>query len=143
MQVITPINIRYGETDQMGIVYHANYLLYFEDARTHFLNEAGYPYFKIEEAGYLSPVVNVEIQYGEPLRYGDAALVRTRVVENRPTKTVYAYEVFREGMNLDEDRPLATGRSTHCIVDAANFKPQSIKRVLPELFERYSEVLEP
>lgn len=143
MRVCTPINIRYGETDQMGIVYHANYLLYFEDARTHFLNEAGFPYAEMEDAGYLSPVVSVEINYGEPLRYGDAAVVRTRVVENRPTKTVYAYEIFREGMDFDADRPLATGRSTHCIVDASTFKPQSIKRALPGLYARYNEILEP
>ena len=110
----------------MGIVYHANYLLYFEDARTRFLEAIGFPYDHIEQAGYLSPVTHFECDYGAPLRYGDTAVVRTRVVSSRPTKTVYC-----------------TGRSTHCLVDAETFKPVSLKRAVPELYERYLEVLEP
>ena len=133
MRVCTPITIRYAETDMMGIVYHANYLLYFEDARTAFLEAVGYPYKKIEEAGYLSPVVGFAVDYGEPLRYGDVAVVRTRVASSRPTKTVYAYEVFRQGQDLD----------THCLVDAKTFKPVNMKRAIPELYARYAEVLEP
>ena len=125
MRVCTPITIRYAETDMMGIVYHANYLLYFEDARTRFLEAIGFPYD------------------GAPLRYGDTAVVRTRVVSSRPTKTVYAYEVFREGQDLDVEKPCCTGRSTHCLVDAETFKPVSLKRAVPELYERYLEVLEP
>ena len=127
----------------MGVVYHANYLLYFEDARTAFLEAIGHPYKLIEQAGFMSPVTHMECNYGPPLRYGDVAIVRTRVVLARPTKTVYAYEVFREGQDLDHDRPLATGRSTHCLVDASTFKPVSIKKVMPELHARYQEVVEP
>lgn len=143
MRVCTPITIRYGETDMMGIVYHANYLLYFEDARTAFLEAIGFPYSAIEEAGFISPVVSFSCDYGEPLRYGDVAVVRTRVVSSRPTKTVYAYEVFKQGQNLDTAKPCCTGRSTHCLVDATTFKPVSLKRSLPGLYARYAEVLEP
>lgn len=143
MRVCTPITIRYAETDMMGIVYHANYLLYFEDARTSFLEAIGFPYARIEEAGYLSPVTHFECDYGMPLRYGDAAVVRTRVVLSRPTKTVYAYEVFREGQDMNTEKPCCTGRSTHCLVDATTFKPVSIKRVMPDLLACYEEVLEP
>ena len=81
----------------MGVVYHANYLLYFEDARTAFLEAIGYPYARIEEAGFMSPVTHMECDYREPLRYGGGAVVRTRVVSSRPTKTVYAYEVSGKG----------------------------------------------
>ena len=56
MKVCTAIPVRYAETDKMAVVYHANYLLYFEDARTRFLEELGYPYARIEQAGYMSPV---------------------------------------------------------------------------------------
>lgn len=143
MRVCTPITIRYAETDMMGIVYHANYLLYFEDARTSFLEAIGFPYARIEEAGYLSPVTHFECDYGMPLRYGDTAIVRTRVVLSRPTKTVYAYEVFREGQDMGTEKPCCTGRSTHCLVDATTFKPVSIKRVMPDLLACYEEVLEP
>ena len=143
MRVCTPITIRYAETDMMGIVYHANYLLYFEDARTAFLEAIGFPYERIEKAGLVSPVVDLSVSFGEPLRYGDIATVRTRVVSSRPTKTVYAYEVFKQGQDPDTARPCCTGRSTHCLVDAETFKPVSVKRALPELYARYAEVIEP
>lgn len=143
MRVCTPIHIRYAETDKMGIVYHANYLLYLEDARTDFLKAIGYPYARMEEAGYLSPVVSCTLNYGEPLRYGEGAVVRTRVVVNRPTKTVYAYEVFREGQDMEHDKPCLTAHSTHCVVDAKTFKPVSIKRTFPELYELYDQACEP
>lgn len=143
MRVCTPITIRYAETDKMGVVYHANYLLYFEDARTAFLDEMGYSYERIEQAGYLSPVVHFECDYGLPLRYGDVAIVRTRVVELRPTRTIYAYEVFRQGQDPDGEKPCCTGRSTHCLVDAKTFKPVNMKKVTPRLYQRYQEVVEP
>lgn len=142
MRVCTPIHIRYAETDKMGIVYHANYLLYLEDARTDYLEKLGFPYEKMEEAGYLSPVVDCQLTYGAPLHFGDTAVVRTRVVSNRPTKTVYAYEVFREGQDFEHDRPCLTGTTTHCVVDAQTFKPVSVKRVFPELFELYAAACE-
>lgn len=127
----------------MGIVYHANYLLYFEDARTEFLKAVGCPYSELEEAGFLSPVVNVNITYGAPLTYGDTAIVQTRVIESRPTKTVYAYEVYKQGQRIGVDKPCCTATTTHCVVDAETFRPQSIKKVAPKLYERYREVMEP
>ncbi|MEG2982590.1 MAG: thioesterase family protein, partial [Raoultibacter sp.] len=64
MQVQVPIKIRYAETDCMGVVYHANYLLYFEDARNAFLEAIGQSYDAIEASGYMSPVVSVNCSYG-------------------------------------------------------------------------------
>lgn len=142
MIVDVPIKVRYAETDQMGVVYHANYLLYMEDARTAFLEAAGYPYAQMEEQGFLSPVVDVRLSYGSPLRYGQTVIVRICVVSNRPTKTTYAYQFFTEDMDFEHDKPLATAESTHCIVDANTFKPTSIKRALPELYELYNTLVE-
>lgn len=143
MRVTSIIHVRYAETDMMGIVYHANYLLYFEDARTEFLEAVGYPYSKLEELGYLSPVVNVNITYGSPLTYGDTASIVTRVIESRPTKTVYAYEVYKQGQEIGIDKPCCTATTTHCVVDRTTFRPQSIKKVAPDLYARYLEVREP
>ena len=71
----TPIKVRYGETDMMGVVYHANYLLYFEDARIDFLDALGFSYAeRIEGAGYMSPIHDIEIHYKAPLRYGEAGI---------------------------------------------------------------------
>lgn len=67
MHVDTPIKVRYGETDMMGVVYHANYLLYFEDARIDFLDALDFSYSEqIEDAGFMSPIHAVEIQYKSP-----------------------------------------------------------------------------
>lgn len=143
MKLDVPITIRYAETDMMGVVYHANYLLYFEDARTKFLEAIDYPYERVEEAGYISPVVNVAIDYRVPLRYGEHAIVRTYVSELKATRTVFSYEVYCKGQNLETEKPHATGQTTLCLVQAGDFKPVSIKRVLPELYRKYQEVLEP
>ncbi len=143
MKVDTSITVRYGETDMMGVVYHANYLLYFEDARINFLRVIGIPYEEIEEAGFMSPVVSLSINYVQPLRYGDVAIVRTYIISSRPTKTTYAYEVFKKGQDLEVDTPCCTGQTMHCLVDKETFKPMSVKRDMPRLYERYAEVLEP
>lgn len=142
MQVRTPISVRYAETDMMGVVYHANYLLYFEDGRTDFLEKIGFPFVEFEKRGYLCPVYQVDLQYGEPLRYGEGAFVLTSVVENRPTRTTYLQQVFREGADPAVDKPLVSGHVTACIVEKDTFKPISIKRRFPELFELYDRFLD-
>lgn len=142
MRTVMPFTIRYSETDMMGVVHHASYLLYFEDARTDFLNRIGFPYRQIEAAGLMSPVVDLQCSYGRPLVYGDEPLIRTRVVCNGQAKTVYAYELFKCADDLEAGRPCCTGRSTHCVVDRDTFRPVSIKRRLPELYAKYEEVLE-
>lgn len=141
MQVRTPIKVRYAETDMMGVVYHANYLLYFEEARTDFLEKIDHPFTEFEERGYLCPVYAVDLQYGEPLRYGEDAFVLTTVVENRPTKTKYLQQVFRADADPAVDKPLVSGHVTACIVEKESFKPISIKRHFPELYEYYSTIV--
>lgn len=96
MHVHTPIKVRYGETDMMGVVYHANYLLYFEDARIDFLDALNFSYAeRIEDAGYMSPIHDIEIHYRAPLRYGEAGVVRTSIAKNLPMRTVYRQQVYR------------------------------------------------
>ena len=143
MITYTPVKVRYGETDKMGIVYHANYLLYFEDGRTDFLEQAGFPYASIEERGYLCPAYSAELSWRAPLRYGDDAVVETRVIANGGTKTIYQQRVFRAGDDPAVDKPVAEGRITACTVDRDTFKPVSIKRELPDLYERYNALIEP
>lgn len=144
MRFTTSIPVRYAETDKMGIVYHANYLLYCEDARTNLLEQLGFPYCEyMEDKGYLSPVVNINVTYGTPFRYGDTVVMRTRIITNRLTKTVYAYEFFDSTQDMDVDKPHATATSTHCVIEADSFKPINIKKVFPELYEKYNEILEP
>jgi len=154
MHVHTPITVRYGETDMMGVVYHANYLLYFEDARIDFLNAVGYPYDEyIEQAGYMSPIYGLEVQYRSPLRYGEAAFVRTSVARSLPMRTVYSQQIFRaeDAAGTDEAgepllragaTPLVDGLVTLCVVERDTFRPVSLKRTFPDLHRLYGEIIE-
>lgn len=136
------IPVRYAETDKMGVVYHANYLLYFEVARTDFLEKLGFPYDRLEAEGLMSPVLDVHLSYGSPLTFGDVAIVRTRIIKVTPVKTTYAYEVYKEGQTPGVDKPCCTGTSLHCLVNSADFKPVSQKHAAPELYAAYKEACE-
>ena len=153
MHVHTPIKVRYGETDMMGVVYHANYLLYFEDARIDFLDALGFSYAeRIEGAGYMSPIHDIEIHYKAPLRYGEAGVVRTSVAKNLPMRTVYRQQVYRaEGTaaaschepHLREGAtPLVDALVTVCVVERDTFKPVSLRRTFPDLYAKYAEIVE-
>lgn len=154
MHVHTPIKVRYGETDMMGVVYHANYLLYFEDARIDFLDAVGYPYDEyIEQAGYMSPIYGLQVQYRSPLRYSEAAFVRTSVAQSLPMRTVYRQQVFRadDAAGTDEAgepllhegaTPLVDGLVTLCVVERDTFRPVSLKRTFPDLHRLYGEIIE-
>lgn len=143
MYVDTPIQVRYAETDMMGVVYHANYLLYFEDSRLEFLKALDFDYNKeVEQAGYMSPIHSVEIRYGAPLHYGEAGFVRTTISKSAPMKTVYHQRVYRADDDPEVDQPLVEGYVTVCVVDRESFKPVNIKREFPELYAKYAAVIE-
>lgn len=143
MHVDTPITVRYGETDMMGVVYHANYLLYFEDARLDFLEALDFSYTdEIEGAGYMSPIISVEMRYRTPLRYGERGFVRTTISESAPMRTTYHQRVYKEGDDPEVDAPLVDGYVTACVVERDTFKPVNMKRTFPKLYAQYAEVVE-
>lgn len=142
MKTTLHITPRYAETDQMGVIHHATYLLYMEDARTAFLDELGMPYASIENAGYLSPVVSVEVNYGTSLVYGRSVEVTAWLSRVTPVKLEYSYE-FRQGGEDATSKPNATAKSVHCLVRKGDFKPVSMKRAVPELYEKYVQAVEP
>lgn len=143
MHVDTPIRPRYGEVDMMGVVYHANYLLYFEDARLDFLNALDFSYNEeVEQAGYMSPIFAIEVKYGAPLRYGEAGFVRTTIEKNGPMKTIYRQRVFHAEDTAGET-PLVDALVTLCVVERETFKPVNIKKAFPRLYAKYAEAMEP
>jgi acyl-CoA thioester hydrolase len=105
------ITVRYAETDMMGIVYHANYLTWFEIGRTHLLKELGLPYRQLETDGYRLPVLEISAKYSRPALYDDALAIVTRLREKPLLRIRLDYEVHR-GEEL-----LATGESVHAFVD--------------------------
>lgn len=154
MHVHTPIKVRYGETDMMGVVYHANYLLYFEDARIDFLDALDFSYAeRIEGAGFMSPIHDVEIHYHAPLRYGEEGFVRTSVAKSLPMRTIYRQQVYRaadaagegehgEPLLREGAAPLVDALVTVCVVERDTFKPVSLKRTFPDLLACYNEIAE-
>ena len=92
----TEIRVRYGETDQMGVVYHANYAQYFEVGRTEWLREFGLTYSRMEEEGIMLPVVSLTINYKNSARYDDVLKVKTQL-EKMPTASIeFEYELRNE-----------------------------------------------
>jgi len=89
------IRVRYAETDQMGIVYHANHLTYLEEGRTGLMESLGFPYADVERRGFAMAVRRVNVRYRQPARYGDEVLVRTSVERCRGASILYAYELER------------------------------------------------
>ncbi len=108
------IRVIYGDTDQMGVVYYANYLRWFEAGRTEFLRAKGLSYSDFEAREKLIlPVVEAGVSYRQPARYDDLVAVETRLVEARRASARFAYDV-RRGADL-----LATGFTVHACVNGA------------------------
>ena len=111
----TPLRVRYVETDQMGVVYHSNYLIWFEVGRVEFLRQLGFTYRDMErDDGCYIAVVDARCRYKAPARYDDQILVRTFFKNLRPSLIHFGYEILREpDMTL-----LAEGETTHIVTDA-------------------------
>jgi acyl-CoA thioester hydrolase len=105
------VTVRYAETDMMGIVYHANYLPWFEVGRTTLLKEIGVPYKRLEEEGFRLPVLEVSAKYLRPAVYDDTVDVISTVRERPLLKIRIEYEVRRG------EEVLATGSTLHAFVD--------------------------
>ncbi|MGA4720127.1 acyl-CoA thioesterase [Fictibacillus nanhaiensis] len=133
--VETSVDVRYAETDQMGVVYHANYLVWFEIGRTKLIEHLGFKYADMERGGILSPVTDIQASYKKPLTYGQKAHIKTAVKEYSGIKVIYYYEIFNE-----ENELCVTGKSTHVCVKKENFRPISIKKYFPDWHEAYLEM---
>jgi acyl-CoA thioester hydrolase len=122
----TKLRVRYAETDKMGVVYHSNYVIWFEVGRVELLRQLGFEYSSMEkEDGCHIPVVDLRVRYKAPALYDDEIVIRTRLANVRNSLLHFAYEVLRAG-----DRTLlATGETMHIIVDN-----QFQRRALPEKY---------
>ncbi|WP_117169561.1 acyl-CoA thioesterase [Paraliobacillus sediminis] len=136
MKVRTPIQVRYQETDQMGVVYHANYLVWFEIGRTAFIEELGFRYFDMEEKGIVSPVVDAHMYFKQPIRYGQPANVETWLEAYDGLRTTYGYNVVDEEGNI-----AVTGSTKHVIVKKDNFRPVSLRKTFPEWHLAYQKAM--
>lgn len=129
------VEIRYAETDQMGVVYHANYLVWMEIGRTALIKELGFTYAGLEEKGYMSPVVDISIQYKKAMRYSQTATVRTWIETHGNVRTTYGYEIVHEDGTL-----AATATSEHVIVTKDEFRPVALRKIDAEWDATYRKV---
>ncbi len=110
----TRVRVRYAETDQMGVVYHANYLVWFEVGRVEFIRQLGLDYKAMEqEDGCGIAVVQVEARYRAPARYDDELVIETRLLAARGAVVRFGYRILRER----DGALLCEGESGHVVVD--------------------------
>jgi acyl-CoA thioester hydrolase len=124
------VEVRYAETDQMGVVHHANYVVWFELARTRLCSLSGFHYADIERLGYLLMVTGVEARYHRPARYGDVVQVACWCERLGSRGLRFAYEVRK-----DEER-LVTGLTEHIWIESATGRPCRTPEPLREPFQR-------
>src|SRR5436190_14772152 len=98
----TTIRVRYAETDRMGLLHHANYLVYFEQGRTELLRSQGLSYRDLEDQGFLLVLTKVLVRYRSPARFDDLLTLRTTCVRTTLVKIEHKYELFRDGVLLAE-----------------------------------------
>ena len=124
------IRVRYAETDQMGVVHHASFLLYMEDARTGLMAERGLAYAELEGRGVGLAVRKTDLRYREPARYGDELVVRASVDRIRGASVLFTYEIRR----ASDERLLVTGSTELACIDlGAADRP--VRMLPPELRE--------
>lgn len=128
----TKIRVRYAETDQMGIVHHSNYYVYFEEAREDFIAGAGIRYKDMEDAGVMMPLVETQCRYLEGAKYDDVLIIETSLEALSPIKVILQYKVIRE----IDNRILAKGKTTQTFVDKSIFKIINLRDKHPELWAK-------
>ncbi len=121
------INIRFGETDAMGVVWHGNYLKYFEDAREAFGAKHHLTYLDVYGKGYFTPIVKSEVDYKSPLYYGEKAKVIVRLHHVRAAKIVFEYEI----VNLSTKNVSAVGKTVQVFL---NIKSRALELNKPDFY---------
>ncbi|CAN5877115.1 hypothetical protein BH20GEM1_BH20GEM1_15510 [soil metagenome] len=127
--VDTTIEVRYAETDQQGIAYHANFLIWMEIGRTKHLEGLGFPYARLESEGLLFSVLEARCRYAGAARYGERVRIATRVVGLRSRTVTFGYEMDVDG------RPLAEGDTTLIALDRDR-RPRRIPAAVVAALER-------
>ena len=126
---VSMLRVRYAETDKMGVVYYANYFVWFEVGRADLLRSLGWTYREMELAGVSLPVIEAHCEYHRPARYDDELEVRTEGRIRSPVRMEFNYDVVRR-----DDRSLAaSGRTVHAALDPGG-RPRRLPERIREVF---------
>jgi len=112
---VTSYRVIYGDTDQMGVVYYANYLRWFEKGRSEWLRQVDLPYGEIEQQGFHFPVAEVSCRYSHPAHYDEVVKIETELADLGRATLTFSYRITRE----PDDVLLATGSTKHACIDHA------------------------
>jgi acyl-CoA thioester hydrolase len=123
-------SVRYAETDQMGVVHHSNYPVWFEAGRTEFIRQLGMPYSKMEEEGAKLPLLELKCTFKGFARYEDEVMVETYIKEYTGTRLLFHYDIYKSG----QDKVITEGETLHVWTNA-ELKPVNIRKYRPDIHE--------
>ena len=132
--VETSIQVRYAETDAQRVVYHGNYIIWFEVARTTYCERAGYPYPRMEAEGSFITVVEARVRYRRAVRYGDTVRVRARMTELKSRGCTFQYEIL-----LADGSLAAEGETEHLFLDASG-RPRTVPDAIANAFRQFARI---
>jgi len=133
----TKLVTRYVETDQMGIIYHSNYFVYFEVGRTDLLKNYDMKYKDMEEQDIMLPVIDVNCKYKVSAKYADELIIKTKIEKLSPARITFNYQIVRE----EDQVLLAEGFTEHAFVSKSSGKPMNLKKVHAEIYEKMQELM--
>ena len=136
MKSIKKLELRYSDTDQMGVIYHANYFSFFEQGRTQFLRDVGYEYYTFEENGIIYPVRDVSCEYLKSMRFGEDVYLETSIHKFTRVKTTYYHEIKNAQGELK-----CKAYTTVVCVDKETFLPVRMDERMPNVFNDYMDIV--
>lgn len=119
--------VYYYETDRMDCVHHSNYIRWFEESRVYLMETWGFPFYKMEEGGVVSPVLEAHAQYRSMARFGETVLVEVGVARYTGTRIAFAYTVRDKATG----KVRCVGETAHCFLNAAG-RPVNLRKALPD-----------
>jgi acyl-CoA thioester hydrolase len=134
LSIDTTLQIRFSDTDAMGVVWHGNYLRFFEDGREAFGEKYGLEYLDVYNAGYFTPIVKTDINYKNSIYYGDKVKMITRYVNTRSAKIVFEYELI----NIDSGLIIAKGSTTQVFLSV---KERELRLDNPDFYMKWKQGL--
>lgn len=137
MIVTTKIVPRYAETDQMGIIHHSVYAIWYEQARTEFFNEIGFRYDEVEKNGVMTPLIELNCEYKRPAYYNQAVEIRTKIIKLTPVKFILEYDIYNQ-----ENQLINIGKTTLAWADAKTFKIINLQKKYPEVYQLIEKTVE-
>ena len=125
------VRVRFNETDALGIVWHGNYLKYFEDGREAFGRAFGLSFLDIKKHGFTCPIVKTLVEHKKPLKYGDVATVETQYMDSEAAKLIFHYSIKNESNEI-----VCTGETTQVFIEEAT---GNMALVHPKFFKLWKQ----